>query len=1270
MLKGLTQKEQVEVVRRFKQGNFNTIVCTCVGEEGLDIGEVDLIIFYDVSKSPIRLIQRMGRTGRKRAGKIIVLLTEGKQEQIYNSAIYSKNSIKKALLDKNRLVQYLSRAPRMVPKGIYPTCHQMSLKPQTIFNKKVVAKGKNANDNKTVKNIDTSNAIPTTSIGKHLKSISHSESNGFLGSSELEYWTKNFKLSNEENLRVPKLKQTKENWFKSREDLLEKINSDQETITNQFESNTELDLSEWILWQDCRQKRHFVSQSKTSKMFEDILNTIRNIDGMPDDDELISPDVSTSNYKEEVLPNVKNKKFSKMKSPTKPINTHDDNFESSNLKYFKNKDLIDPQIEKNNMEALEKPLDNEQQKDINRTHTQELQHTPTHVLDVAESRVNFVEDEDSKFWERWFPTDEKVTKLKIKPPPSFNSMIKNIPEPHLITSVDVRAAWKRAEKEFQQEVDRCNKLQKNVEIRLPSVGLDISVEPSNLPTREPHKVLESNSSNCTLKRCLSAREETVITSTPTANVNKRSKITNISPIATSTARSGSARKLNKFRVIPEEEENDLTLDTPSNQGLQQSVFSATQLVSFVNKSSFRLPHHEANLSHQKQNVSDKDFSVPEIIPGNSQNSINLTAHELKVVQKMSFQDTDLISESLQNAFNISYDDVIVRGCSVSNEQKDDDYPRKSQQYSNFENKPMQRSNLDKEYSNYNSHLSKSSKSVNDSCDITHVTIDDVIKCNSGSEDFAQRKCYSNFDLVLDESSLHMSEHYESEDVNMDLENTEFKMPDLLAYEIKSRTPSRPKRQGNSKSSKSISPAAKKLSANDYDLLPPDKSGLETATCNDHSLIPDHFDAEVFSQLPQDIKEELLLAEGIKKRHEESMDLDNDTVQSQIIGFKQKGKGIKLLSSSSEDDQPSDPDSPLFRCGPKVLSKQHDLNYSDNVANHKGTEKPQKISKKPNTLSARKFIDMEAVVSESGSEGMNDSESDGVDMDAYEASFMDDATQKPENNIDQQAIYLRSIRSPIKGSNINRVPRKEMRREEIFSQFDDMQDDDYDHDSFVVDSDVIEYESNTDPLDFIDEFEEKNNIRPPKNVDKMKGKGKKRGRIMTKAQSSSSDEDQNGKAIGKPKKLLKTPPSVKQSPNRESTKAFNSKKCFENKSNLVHPPLVEEDKVQKTDGFDATACKFSNDNHFNVSCSNLSAFTPVHNESSITAEEKDKNKHSILVSASEVQRAQEVVSSLRHKHGIHVVSSKSGIDVGASYMVSPRCAVLRISTQEFCNATNR
>lgn len=71
-----------EVVRRFRDGGYNTLVSTCVGEEGLDIGEVDLIICFDAQKSPIRLIQRMGRTGRRRQGRIVVILAEGREERV------------------------------------------------------------------------------------------------------------------------------------------------------------------------------------------------------------------------------------------------------------------------------------------------------------------------------------------------------------------------------------------------------------------------------------------------------------------------------------------------------------------------------------------------------------------------------------------------------------------------------------------------------------------------------------------------------------------------------------------------------------------------------------------------------------------------------------------------------------------------------------------------------------------------------------------------------------------------------------------------------------------------------------------------------------------------------------------------------------------------------------------------------------------------------------------------------------------------------------
>lgn len=79
-------------MRQFREGSYNTVVSTSVGEEGLDIGEVDLIICFDASNSPIRLVQRMGRTGRKRNGKIVVLIGEGKEEavdiSIFNFSFY------------------------------------------------------------------------------------------------------------------------------------------------------------------------------------------------------------------------------------------------------------------------------------------------------------------------------------------------------------------------------------------------------------------------------------------------------------------------------------------------------------------------------------------------------------------------------------------------------------------------------------------------------------------------------------------------------------------------------------------------------------------------------------------------------------------------------------------------------------------------------------------------------------------------------------------------------------------------------------------------------------------------------------------------------------------------------------------------------------------------------------------------------------------------------------------------------------------------------
>ncbi|RKP07512.1 P-loop containing nucleoside triphosphate hydrolase protein [Thamnocephalis sphaerospora] len=119
--KGLAQKEQQEVLNLFKRGHYNTLVATCIGEEGLDIGDVDFIICFDAKSSPTRMLQRMGRTGRHREGRIVMLLTEGKEEQKYRRSQSSYRTVQRAIKDPQRIRMYPGNA-RILPEGIAPIC--------------------------------------------------------------------------------------------------------------------------------------------------------------------------------------------------------------------------------------------------------------------------------------------------------------------------------------------------------------------------------------------------------------------------------------------------------------------------------------------------------------------------------------------------------------------------------------------------------------------------------------------------------------------------------------------------------------------------------------------------------------------------------------------------------------------------------------------------------------------------------------------------------------------------------------------------------------------------------------------------------------------------------------------------------------------------------------------------------------------------------------------------------------------------------------------
>ncbi|RMG37584.1 MAG: DEAD/DEAH box helicase [Methanobacteriota archaeon] len=89
---GLRQKDQIRILEQFKQGYYNVLVSTSVGEEGLDVAQCDLVVFYDVVPSEIRAIQRSGRTGRKREGKVIILAAKNTRDEGFYWASRAKRS--------------------------------------------------------------------------------------------------------------------------------------------------------------------------------------------------------------------------------------------------------------------------------------------------------------------------------------------------------------------------------------------------------------------------------------------------------------------------------------------------------------------------------------------------------------------------------------------------------------------------------------------------------------------------------------------------------------------------------------------------------------------------------------------------------------------------------------------------------------------------------------------------------------------------------------------------------------------------------------------------------------------------------------------------------------------------------------------------------------------------------------------------------------------------------------------------------------------------
>ncbi len=87
---GLSQKEQKSVISDFSEGKINVLCATSIGEEGLDIPEVNEVIFYEPVPSAIRAIQRAGRTARLQEGKLMMFITKGTRDEMHFYASRAK----------------------------------------------------------------------------------------------------------------------------------------------------------------------------------------------------------------------------------------------------------------------------------------------------------------------------------------------------------------------------------------------------------------------------------------------------------------------------------------------------------------------------------------------------------------------------------------------------------------------------------------------------------------------------------------------------------------------------------------------------------------------------------------------------------------------------------------------------------------------------------------------------------------------------------------------------------------------------------------------------------------------------------------------------------------------------------------------------------------------------------------------------------------------------------------------------------------------------
>ncbi|XP_075971477.1 FA complementation group M [Anticarsia gemmatalis] len=252
----VSQKQQLRVMRKFREGACNVLAATSVAEEGLDVGSVDLIVCFDItSRSPIRLVQRCGRTGRERGGQVFVLVTEGREHQTLQDSMRQRDGLNKKILQSKEVEKNLyNMNPRMMPRDFTPKCQKMFITVEKKPDPK--DKGKDAIEKAKKGQKDLRSML----LGR--PSSSGASTNRNVADTGNLITEDEFKELFPDGYNDPDLMpELKECWAWSKDSF--------KTISELKES--ELKLTRWLEWQRTLQKVVNVSHSRDSEILSELL---------------------------------------------------------------------------------------------------------------------------------------------------------------------------------------------------------------------------------------------------------------------------------------------------------------------------------------------------------------------------------------------------------------------------------------------------------------------------------------------------------------------------------------------------------------------------------------------------------------------------------------------------------------------------------------------------------------------------------------------------------------------------------------------------------------------------------------------------------------------------------------------------------------------------------------------------------------------------------------------------------------------------------------